>query len=408
MNQDNDRVLAVRSKFKEYDRLLRGAKTPFFLLEEEGQEKHLQMLELCSKGKFEIFQVYKSNPIKRICEMGALHGFGAEVVNEKELRLALKFRQKIIFNGLDKTEEELKLAIKNKDRVIIIIDNVEEVERIAKLAKGEKIRVGIRISIRGAWSRFGLTESEIGTVLNSSELEVIGFHVHSGIERDIEYYKKILNIMRQIIINNREKLKKLEFVDIGGAFPTKGYKPYSLTENIVAKCSKYCSKLDWFLMPKEKEFDYVDMTGFLNKVYDEYKKIIISLEFIQPKLYIEPGRLITSPNIYFIAKVLNIKRDEIILDGGYNNLPPIAREKHIVLNLSSSTDAAKFNKANIYGPLPHVADFLSRYYYGDKLKKGDVVMICDVGSYYYAMASNFIKDKAPFYSLSKKKLRRID
>jgi len=113
MNKPHDRVLAIWDEFKKYEPILSKAKTPFFLLDEASQEKHLQMLELCSKGRFEVFQVYKSNPVKRICEMGASHGFGAEVVNEKELRLALKFPQKIIFNGLYKTDGELKLAIKN-------------------------------------------------------------------------------------------------------------------------------------------------------------------------------------------------------------------------------------------------------------------------------------------------------
>lgn len=408
MNSINSRVLTIFDKFKECEPILRKAKTPFFLLEEDDQEKHLQRLEECSKGKFEVFQVYKTNPVKRLCEMGASHGFGAEVVSEKELKLALKLCNKSLLNGLDKSENELRLAIKNKNKVTIIIDNVEEVERIAKLAKGQKVQVGLRISIKGFYERFGLNENEIKEVLNSSNLDVIGIHAHSGISQNIEYYRKLLERMRSIIISNKDKLPHLEFVDIGGAFPIGGYKPFSRKDSLIAISTKYLAWLDKFLMPKPNYFDYVDMTAFLNRVYEEYRKIILSLKFTKPKLYIEPGRLFSSQNTYFVARVIQIKHGEIILDGGYTNLLPIAREKHLVINISSAAKPDMFNKTNVYGPLPHGADFLSRYYYGDKLKKGDLVMICDVGAYYYSMASNFIRDKAPYYSLSKKKLRRID
>lgn len=408
MNKTHDRVFAIWDKFKKYEPVLREAKTPFFLLEEDDQEKHLQQLEECCNGKAEVFQVYKTNPVKRLCEMGAAHGFGAEVVSEKELRLALNLCSKVLLTGLDKSENELRLALENKNKVTIIIDNIDEVERIARLAKGQKIRVGLRVSIKGFYERFGLNENEIKEVLNYSSLDVVGLHAHSGISQNIEYYRKLLEKMRSIIISNKDKLPHLKFVDIGGAYPIGGYKPFSRKDSLIAISTKYLAWLDKFLMPKPSDFDYADMTAFLNGVFEEYRKIILSLKFTQPKLYIEPGRLYSSQHTYFVARVMQIKHGGIILDGGYTNLPPIAREKHIVINISSAAKPYRFNKTNVYGPLPHGADFLSRYYYGDKLKKGDLVMICDVGAYYYSMASNFIRDKAHYYSLSKKKFYRID
>jgi len=398
---ENNRILCVFNKLKPIENILSKSKTPFFFLNVDDQDKYLTELEEIAKEKFEVYYVYKTNPIKKMCELAAKHGFGAEVVGKNELMLSLKLHKKIIFNGLYKTDEELMLAIKNKDKVTIILDNLDEIRRIKAFAKGEKIRVGVRISFKGAWERFGLTSDELKDLLKLDIVEVIGLHTHNGIEKGPGYYRDILRSFREII--NQNNLKNLEFVDIGGAFPTGGYRPYSKIKKNILRYADNGKPFDKLLMPRKRDFEYSDIATFLKGVYDEYKESIMPAA-PAAKLYLEPGRLIASPNVYFASKVINIKRESVIVDGGYTNLMPINNEKHIVLNLSTKQDITKLNHARIYGPLPHVSDFLSRYYYGDNVKAGDVVVICDVGAYYHAMASDFIKKKAEFYCLEKNKL----
>lgn len=393
------RVIELWRRFKPLENLLKSGKTPFFFLDEQGLRSHLEKLRKSSDGKFEFFYVYKTSHLRKICEIVSEFGFGGEAVNLEEMQVAAALGKKIIFNGLDKSDEELKFAAYNQDKVMMILDNFDEILRLKALFPGKRFNAGLRISIRGPWERFGFREDELEKVFLQDNLSIFGLHVHNGIEMYLPYYKNILKLFRKIIIKHKEKMKDLQFVDLGGAFPIGGYRPYGRLENFIAK-SAFCQTLfKSFLLPKPSDFRYVDVETFLGSLYEEYKKIILSIDFVKPKLYLEPGRLAISSNVYFCTKVINIKHNNIILDGAYTNLSSIAKEKHIILNLSSNSEPSKLNQAMCFGPLPHVSDFISRYYFGDTIKKGDILLIADTGAYYHAMANDFVRKKAQFFAL---------
>ena len=82
------------------------------------------------------FSVKSNSNVSLISELGKL-GSGADVVSEGELMKALKAKiksNKIVFSGVGKTENELKIAIKK--RVLLInIESESEARLINKISK---------------------------------------------------------------------------------------------------------------------------------------------------------------------------------------------------------------------------------------------------------------------------------
>ena len=105
---------------------------------------------------------YKTNYLGAICNVFHQEGSWAEVVSGFEYDKATKLGvegSKIIFNGPDKTEEDLEKAITNDSP--IHIDHLDELYMISELAeKMEKrpqvaIRVNMDTGIYPMWDRFG-------------------------------------------------------------------------------------------------------------------------------------------------------------------------------------------------------------------------------------------------------------
>jgi diaminopimelate decarboxylase len=128
------------------------------------------------------------------------YGYNADVAGLFELQLALKLGfTKIIFTGPGKSLEELKLAIAHKDKVIINVDNTDELDRIIGLSdKG--VRVSIRVnpdsSVMKNWSKFGVDlkdlKGAIAKVKSSDKVKLVGLHFHSSWnDTPIRYCKNI-------------------------------------------------------------------------------------------------------------------------------------------------------------------------------------------------------------------------
>ena len=116
----------------------------------------------------------KSNSNIQILKEIKKMGVGADVVSKGELLLAIKAginSKKIVFSGVGKSQDEIKLAI-NKNILLINTESESEIDLIEKIAKvkNKKINIGIRLnpnidskSIRKISTgkrddKFGLTE----------------------------------------------------------------------------------------------------------------------------------------------------------------------------------------------------------------------------------------------------------
>ena len=229
-----------------------------------------------------IFFSCKSNKSHALLDYVSKQDCGIEVSSEYELLDALKHSKRIIASGPAKSYDYLKLSIDNK--IIISVDDIEELKEIRKFDK--KVKVLLRISdLLGKISRFGINISQIDECLNiisNSKIEMIGFSFHINnysLDDRVRAVKEILEIIE-------DKKIKIQYIDIGGGIPT-----------------NYCSKTDYdsFIEKNDKSMYFKE--HFISDYYPYYSDIAdeMALEYIFSKtfkelekknieLIIEPGR----------------------------------------------------------------------------------------------------------------------
>ena len=121
-------------------------KTPFYLYSgKQIEENYINFARIFKSVNPLICFAAKANTNLAIMKMLGKLGSGADVVSGGELLKALKAGikpNKIVFSGVGKTEEELKLAIKNK---ILLINVESESEAILVNKIGKKVNKIISI-----------------------------------------------------------------------------------------------------------------------------------------------------------------------------------------------------------------------------------------------------------------------
>jgi len=168
--------------------------------------------------------------LKELKKMGS----GADVVSVGELLKAIKAginTKKIVFSGVGKTEEEIRMAIKK--RVLLInVESESEVNLVNKISKklSKKTSIGVRlnpnvaskthkkISTGGKGEKFGVTYNDCinlcEKILKMKNLKLEGLSVHIGSQiTNIKPFKEVLSIINKII--NKIKID-FKFIDLGG------------------------------------------------------------------------------------------------------------------------------------------------------------------------------------------------
>jgi len=311
--------------------------------------------------------------LKELKKMGS----GADVVSAGELLKATKAgisSKKIVFSGVGKTEDEIKLAIKKKV-LLINMESESEANLINKISK--KMRkitsVGIRlnpnitgkthkkISTGGKDDKFGLSYKDCinfcKKVSNLKNLKLDGLSVHIGSQiTNIKPFQQVLSVINKII--NKTKIN-FKFIDLGGGMGI----TYSNNEKKL-NLNQYAKLVNKFLKNKKT------------------------------KIIFEPGRFIVGNTSILISKIIYIKKSNkknfIILDAGMNNLmrPALYDAHHKIIPLKKDNKRIIGN-VEFVGPICESSDkFLNQKGFS-KIKEGDCVAITDVGAYGMSLASNY-------------------
>ena len=304
-------------------------------------------------------------------------GSGADVVSAGELLKASKAgikSKKIVFSGVGKTEEEIKLAIK-KNVLLINIESESEANLINKISQkvSKNTSVGIRlnpnvtgktnkkISTGSNEDKFGVNYRDCLTLCKKirkmKNLNLKGLSVHIGSQiTNVQPFKKVLSIINKII--NKTKIN-FEFIDLGGGMGI-AYKN------------------------NEKKLD-------LNKYANLVKKFVKNKK---TKIIFEPGRFVVGNTSILISKVIYIKKSKrknfIVLDAGMNDLmrPALYDAFHNIVPLRKQNIKMAGN-IDFVGPICESSDkFLSKKKFS-KLREGDYLAITDVGAYGMSLASNY-------------------
>ena len=304
-------------------------------------------------------------------------GSGADVVSLGELLKVIKVGmdpKKIVFSGVGKTEEEIRVAIK-KRILLINVESENEAMLINKISKklSRKTSVGIRlnpnvtgkthkkISTGGKNEKFGLLYNDYVNLchkikrMKNLKLEGLSVHIGSQITK-IKPFKEVLSILNKIL--NKTKID-FKFIDLGGGMGIS----YS---------------------NKEKQLNLQQYAQLVRK-FTKNKNV---------KIIFEPGRFIVGNTAVLISKIIYIKKSNnkkfVILDAGMNDLirPALYDAKHQIVPLKKTNKRIGGN-IEFVGPVCESADkFLSQNSFA-QIKEGDYVGLTHVGAYGMSLSSNY-------------------
>ena len=377
--------------------ILKKNKTPFYLYSENQIiNNYLKFTRTFEKTNPIVCFAAKSNSNVTILKILGTLGAGADVVSGGELLKALKAgikSNKIVFSGVGKTEDELKIAI-DKKILLINCESESEAKLVNKIAKRlkKKVSIGFRlnpnvdakthkkISTGKAENKFGLSIKNFKLFLKdlskykNIRLDALSVHIGSQILTDAPY-KKTLNVMYKLIKGLNLKLK---FVDLGGGFGIN----YSGKDKVI-NLSKYSALVNNFS-----------------------KKL-------KCKIIFEPGRSIIGDTGVLLSKIQYIKKgvnkNFIIIDAGMNDFmrPALYDAKHKIIPVSKVKFKIK-GLIEFVGPICESTCKFGIYKNYQKIKENEFIAITNVGAYGSSLSSNY--NTRPLIAeilVSKNKLRYI-
>ena len=398
--------------------------TPQYILDEDQLEKDALFFKKTFRKHIpnsEFFYAFKSNDLPLLIKSLKALGYKADVGSLFELKLALKLGfKKIIFTSPGKSIEELKLAIENRDKVIINIDNEDELEYIIKLIEKDKLKDKVKICIRinsdeelmQRWSKFGIKLRSLKDVISkvkNKNLKLVGIHFHCSWNDTPERHCKNIQLIGTYLKNNfsKEFLSKLEFFDLGGGIYPKDQATllrFSYKSDLTEMIKDYSDK--------KAKFDphkfYIDEVDPLHKFAKDISICLQKYIFIfnkKIKIYFEPGRYLNTNSTIILLKVIAEKENSVISDGGINLTGGFEFSEYLfapIVNLSNP--AFRLNKKIIYGPLCTPNDLWGYSFFGKDIKKNDILAILNQGSYNFSRAWRFLKGTAPYIIIKKNKL----
>ena len=351
--------------------------TPAFIYSSEVIRNNYALYSNQKREDDLICYAVKANSNLNILKMLVDIGSGFDVVSGNELKkclLAVADKNKIVFYGVAKSEEEITHAIEN-EILSINIESINEYKRIEKISSSlnKKVKCALRVNpditigshkyieTGAKSSKFGLGKKDVNEVselaLKSENIELTTIACHIGSQISDE--NLILQSLDYIFVI-AEELKKqgheISCLDIGGGLGIKYH--------------------------NEKKGDPALLI----------KEIKRRLNGTNYKFILEPGRSIIGNAGILISKVEYIKeagdKKFAIVDTGMNDLirPSLYEAWHGVMELENRK--VKSEKYDIAGPVCETGDVLAT----DRelrILPNDIIALMDVGAYGSVMSSNY-------------------
>jgi|HubBroStandDraft_2_1064218.scaffolds.fasta_scaffold10683_3 diaminopimelate decarboxylase len=334
----------------------------------------------------------KANTAGAVVRTVVAEGCGADIVSGAELLVALRcgaVPDRIVYNGVAKTDDELDLAIASGPRGIgaIQIESVEEIARVEAraLAAGRRARVGLRLNpsldLDGAThahiatghdgAKFGVPRDDVPRAVAaceaSSHLELVGMGAHVGSHfTSTGPYVDSAEVVFGIVsaLRGAGRLRSLAFVNTGGGFGV----DYAGADSGEARAP----------VPAPADFVRAACAAQRRARLDDLA------------LYVEPGRCIVAAHGVLVARVIQVKVARaarwLMIDAGMNDLirPALYQARHRVVPIEAPGEATTV-PWRVVGPVCESSDDFGEH----RLPSTpfEHVAILDAGAYGYTMAS---------------------
>jgi diaminopimelate decarboxylase len=370
-------------------RLIQEFGSPLFVISEKTIRQTYKEANRAFKTRYPKVQFawsYKTNYMNAVCNVFHQEGSWAEVVSGFEYQKAIKNGvpgNKVIFNGPDKTDEDLISAIKNNSP--IHIDHLDELYRLTELAEEMKarpnvaIRVNMDTGIYPIWDRFGFNYENgqawdaINKIMLADKLELIGLHCHIGtFMLSPSAYGIAAGKMSDLALGIKRKYKRdVQYIDMGGGFASKNTLKGSYLQGVDSN-------------PNFDQFAEAITTAILNAGFGKDEL---------PLLILETGRALVDEAGFLLGTVISNKRlsdgrRATIMDFGVNIMFTSFWYDH---KISPAQEFSNYTEdCVLYGPLCMNIDVIRENVTLPPLKKDDNVVVHNVGAYNMTQWMQFI------------------
>ncbi|MBQ9688820.1 diaminopimelate decarboxylase [bacterium] len=364
--------------------------TPLYVFDEQSLRQMLHQYKEAFSRYSNVQLLYASKACLNtaIAKIASDEGFGFDVVSGGEIYTVYKSKadmSKVVFNGSNKSEKELELALElGVGR--FSVDNFYELELLNSLTD-KKVDILLRITpgiechthdyIKTGQldSKFGFDMSQIDEAIELvltkyKNLNLRGLHAHIGSQIfELEVYRDEVNILVNEILRIKEKFGiELGEINIGGGIGVK------YTE----------------------EDSPVSVYEVSDTIIDELEKLIEKNNLKSLKLYLEPGRSVVSQagvTLYTIGSSKTVQfngHKYIAIDGGMadNPRPSLYGAKYHA-EIANNKDSAPIEHVTVAGKFCESGDILIEQINLPQPKTGDILCVFNTGAYNYSMASNY-------------------
>jgi diaminopimelate decarboxylase len=285
--------------------------------------------------------------------------------------------ERIVYSGTNLVEADLRFLLERGIRMNL--DSLDQLRDRARLGgPADRREVGLRLLIDDddRPNRIGVSPGELGEALavaSRAGLAITGLHMYAGTNtRRAGRFVECLDRL----IGAAAALPDLAWIDIGGGFGI-AYgdgDPELPLEQLGREVSARMQRLS-------------DGRGRGRRPIE---------------LVVEPGRYLVGASGSLLVTVVSVKtrggRRYVGVDSTVGNLvvPSVYHARHRIEVLGPRAASPPLEIAtDICGNTTHSRDFLGRNLRLPPLEPGDVLRVCDVGAYGYAMSSHFLNRPRP-------------
>ena len=321
----------------------------------------------------------KANPNSAVIATLGKAGLGADVVSGGEYRRAQAAgvaAGKIVFSGVGKTEEEMRLALEG-GLYQFNLESIDEAEMLSGVAAamGRTAPVGFRINPdvnAGGHAKIttGAAENKFGIAIADAPdayvrvaalpgLKVQGVAVHIGSQlTSLSPLERAFERVGELIRQLRSAGHAIDVADLGGGLGV----PYDPDQP-----------------PPPSPAEYGAMVRRVAGGWDS-------------RLVFEPGRLIVGNAGVLLSRVIRVKPGAtdpfVIVDAAMNDLmrPALYDAWH---RIEAVRPTGRQSTANVVGPVCETGDTFATGRQMDEVAAGDLVVFRTAGAYAAAMASTY-------------------
>ena len=364
------------------DGLARAVGTPFYCYSSATLTRHYKVFsEALPEGALIAFSV-KANGNLAVLKTLARLGAGADVVSGGELKKARAAgiaADRIVFSGVGKTADEMRLALGEG----IYQFNVESRPELlvlnqAALSLGKRAPVTLRINpdvdakthakitTGTAETKFGIPFVHARAIYAEAAklpgIEIVGIDVHIGSQiTDLQPFEDAFRRVAALVADLRADGHAITRLDLGGGLGV----PYEQDNNPPPDPAAYGAMIH-------------AVTAKLGC-----------------RLIFEPGRLIAANAGVLVSQVIYVKHGDakqfLIIDAGMNDLirPALYDSHHQIVPLREPAPGARHMVYDVVGPVCETSDSFAAARSLPELQDGDLVAIMSAGAYGAVMASAY-------------------